>query len=106
MIENLATYEFSVEGASSEAVAQTIADPKTWVTLMGMPKETVPDMLRKRLEAVKGVTSPYVFMILCPSLDLGRTLSRAPLPHWTSLCPKGFALFLASITLLRSRFVA
>ena len=45
MIEKLATYEFCVEGASSEAVAMKIADPKTWVTLMGMPEETVPDLL-------------------------------------------------------------
>jgi predicted alpha/beta hydrolase family esterase len=45
VLEKLATYEFSVEGASSEAVAKAIADPKTWVTLMGMPEETVPDLL-------------------------------------------------------------
>jgi len=45
VMQDLATYEFSVDGASSEAVAKVIADPKTWVTLMGMPEETVPELL-------------------------------------------------------------
>ena len=40
-----------------------------------------------------------------PSLGRGQTLSKAPLPHQTSHCPKGFALCLASIALLRSRVV-
>eukprot|EP01043_Picozoa_sp_COSAG02_P011233 COSAG02_NODE_410_length_22875_cov_43.282755_14_plen_524_part_00 len=45
VIEKLATYEFSIEGVSPEVVAEKIADPKTWVTLMGMPEETVPELL-------------------------------------------------------------
>ena len=38
-----------------------------------------------------------------PSLGRGQTLSKAPLLHQASHRPKGFALCLASITLLRSR---
>jgi hypothetical protein len=45
IIEKLATYEFAIRGASSAVVAKNISDPKTWVTLMGMPEQTVPDML-------------------------------------------------------------
>ena len=40
-----------------------------------------------------------------PSLGRGQTLSKAPLPRQTSHRPKGFALCLASIALLRSKVV-
>ena len=44
-IAKLAAFEFSIAGATPEAVATKIADPRTWVGLMGMPDETVPEML-------------------------------------------------------------